>query len=95
MSSSKVSIPGLIADTLRNEGIGRMYRGFTPCVARAFPANGALFATVALAPAMPPTNGRGPGLAHRPTVPMVANSINITVGRVLPMNVHENFKHGI
>lgn len=48
VSSSKVSIPGLIADTLRNEGIGRMYRGFTPCVARAFPANGALFATVAL-----------------------------------------------
>eukprot|EP00667_Euglena_gracilis_P012644 EG_transcript_12986 len=47
VSSAKISVAGLIRDTLKNEGIRYMYRGFTPCVARAFPANGALFATVA------------------------------------------------
>ena len=41
-----MEIGGLVKQILKTEGPRAFYRGFTPCVLRAFPANGSLFATV-------------------------------------------------
>jgi solute carrier family 25 ornithine transporter 2/15 len=46
VSEQKVEIGGLVKQILKTEGPRAFYRGFTPCVLRAFPANGSLFATV-------------------------------------------------
>ena len=37
------SMRGVLADLLKTEGFGALYRGFGPVMARAFPANAACF----------------------------------------------------
>ncbi|XP_034474657.1 congested-like trachea protein [Drosophila innubila] len=42
-------IRAVLADLLKNDGITALYRGFTPVILRAFPANAATFFGIELA----------------------------------------------
>lgn len=47
--SAHVLNPGSTLQTLAHDGVGGLYRGFGPAIARSFPANGACFLVYELA----------------------------------------------